>query len=103
MQLPKVILKFKAAARGGWFLEVAWCCTAPGGVCFLLESFCSPQNWGPPGLGDGEELEMQVCAGWLWGKLRQLHPWFPPRDCPQWGKQPEKAPPQNVFQARKTF
>lgn len=47
------------------------------GECFLLASSCSPQNWDPPGLGDGEGLEVQVCTGWLWGKLRQLHPWVP--------------------------
>lgn len=75
MQLPKVMFKVKPAAKSvqGPLGAVQPC----GGVFFFLASFCSPQNWDPPGLGDREGLEVQVCAGWLWGKLRQLHPWVP--------------------------
>lgn len=62
----------------------AQCCTA------LPESFCISPNWGSPGLGHVEELEVEGCAGWLWGKLWQLHPWIPPVDSSQCWEHPEK-------------
>lgn len=101
MQLPKVILKVKAAVGGSWgplgVVQPRW------GGYFLLTSFCSPQNWAPPGLGDGEELEVPVCAGWLWGKLRQLHPCIPPGTIPGGGSSQKKPPKKVMFRMRKTF
>lgn len=76
MLLPKVILKIKAAVKGSWGLPSA---VQPHGVGLFSPPILlyPPANWGSPEPGDVEELEVEECAGWLWRKLWQLHPWIP--------------------------
>lgn len=72
------------------------------GECFLLASSCSPQNWDPPGLGDGEGLGGTGLHWVVVGETEATSPLGPPGDCPQWREQPEK-PQKMMFQPRKAF
>lgn len=44
---------------------------------------------------------MEGCAGWLWGKLWQLHPWIPLRTVPNAGSI-QKSHQKMMLWTRKT-